>query len=628
MRYDAMTQRMMTQHLHGRTQCASHLISRWTRCLSLVAASTLLLPLHAQLSLPYNGTTASSTTLFQITQRGTGGVASFSLVNPSATTPALFAQTSASQPAIFARSLKTSGAIYGALFEVRSSEGRGVLGYARATTGATIGVYGLSESVAGTGVLGAVYVTSGRTYGVRGKVLSPSGYAGYFEGRGYFSGNLGIGTPNPSQKLHVEGNSYFNGNVGIGTSSPAARLSLGSDNANTKLALWQGSGANDLMGFGIGPGQFRLHLHHSGNRFSFLNAPNGTEIMTILGSGNVGIGTSSPSERLHVNGNIRLADDRSIFGLDQLMGYNDLRLYGDANGGPDLFIAANGNVGIGTGSPSQRLHVEGVSYFNGNVGIGTSSPRTRLHVEGNGFFSGDALVGGNWLSVGGGGSPYDHWRVAIRAVDAGGGQWVGYIETRGANESSNVLITFPSGHPNHGSVSVYNAANNIEAGIYVDPDGYGIVWGDFKNFRVPDPEDPTRDIWYASIEGPEAAMYVRGTARLVNGRAWIELPDHFRKLADEQGMTVQLTPLSPDSKGLCVVRKGLDGIEVVELLNGRGNYEFDWRVEAVRKEHRNFQVYRPWDEVLPGGIDPAEAWEARLKSIQARQARQQAQNTK
>jgi hypothetical protein len=89
-------------------------------------------------------------------------------------------------------------------------------------------------------------------------------------------------------------------------------------------------------------------------------------------------------------------------------------------------------------------------------------------------------------------------------------------------------------------------------------------------------------------------------------------------------MTVQLTPLSPDSKGLCVVRKGLDGIEVAELLNGRGNYEFDWEVKAVRKEHRDFQVYRPWDEVMPSGTDPAEAWEARLKSIQERQARQQA----
>jgi hypothetical protein len=40
------------------------------------------------------------------------------------------------------------------------------------------------------------------------------------------------------------------------------------------------------------------------------------------------------------------------------------------------------------------------------------------------------------------------------------------------------------------------------------------------------------------------------------------------------------------------------------------------------KEFRDFRVYRPWDEALPGDTDPAEAWQARLQSIQERQARQ------
>jgi hypothetical protein len=502
------------------------------------------------------------------------------------------------------------------------------------------------------------------------------------------------------------------GNVGIGTSSPSVRLSLGNDNANTKLAIWDG-GTSGVMGFGVSPSQFRIHLPSPSNRFSFLDAPSGNEVMTILGSGNVGIGTSNPSERLHVNGNIRLADDRSIFGLDMLVGYNDLKLYGDATGGPDLYIAANGNVGIGTSSPSVRLSLGndnantklaiwdggtsgvmglgvGPNQFrlhlantsnrfsfldapsgneimtilgSGNVGIGTSSPQARLHVSGTAFFTqgnttfqvlpnqlfgqtasnaatleipgngtlgiwdalsvqGNMHVGGNLFTLGGGTDPT--WRRVSAGVDpAGGGLYVGFFKLLGANGNNNVMLSYITGFPNHGAITVYDEDGNQRAGMYVEDNGTGALWAGVKLFRVPDPDVATRDIWYGCIEGPELAMYVRGTARLVNGRARIELPDHFRKLADEQGMTVQLTPRSAESKGLAAVQVSLNGIEVVELLNGRGNYEFDWRVEAVRKEHRDFRVYRPWDEVMPAGTDRAQAWEARLKSIQDRQARQQ-----
>ncbi len=157
--------------------------------------------------------------------------------------------------------------------------------------------------------------------------------------------------------------------------------------------------------------------------------------------------------------------------------------------------------------------------------------------------------------------------------------------------------------------------------MVVDAAGDGVVFGDVKTFRAPDPHDPRTDIWYASIEGPEAALYLRGTAKLAGGRATITFPDHFRNLAAAAGMTVQLTPLSSDSKGLAVVRKGLDGVEVRELHNGAGDYEFDWRVEAARKEHVNFRVVRPWDEMLSSDEDREKAWQARLKSIERRKMR-------
>jgi hypothetical protein len=449
---------------------------------------------------------------------------------------------------------------------------------------------------------------------------------------------------------------YTDGNVGIGTSSPSVRLSLGNDNANTKLALWDG-GSLGVMGFGVGPSQFRIHLPRSSNRFSFLDAPNGNEIMTILGSGNVGIGTSNPSERLHVNGNIRLADDRSIFGLDSLVGYNDLKLYGDANRNQGIVIYPDGDVWVGPPhayytQPYAKLTTNGMLEVLGEVSISDPGIRTAFAIKPNNLFganhdeavtldilnsngtlgiwdnlsvTGDLHAGGSRFTLGGGTDP--SWRRVEAGLDSYSGLYVGYFVLLGANGNNNVVLAY-TGNLNHGGIAVCDANGNGQAGMYVADNGNGVVWGDSKNFRVPDPDDATRDIWYGCIEGPELAMYVRGTARLVNGRARIELPDHFRKLADEQGMTVQLTPRSAESKGLAAVQVSLNGIEVVELLNGRGNYEFDWEVKAVRKEHRDFRVYRPWDEVLPGGTDPAQAWEARLKSIQDRQARQQAKEDK
>jgi len=388
---------------------------------------------------------------------------------------------------------------------------------------------------------------------------------------------------------------YNDGNVGIGTNSPAARLSLGGGNANTKLAIWQGGTASEVMGLGVGAAQFRLHLNNASDRFSFLNAPNGTEVMTIRGDGNVGIGTSSPQARLHVNGGNAYFTNNTT--LQILPG--------------TLFGTSDSNVAT--------LEIPG----DGTLGVWDN-----LTVAGTLRAYGDLNVGGSYFSLGGGTDP-TYRRVEVFVDDRGGGAYTGAVRTLGPNGNWNTLLGHTAGYPNHGALAVADAAGNPQAAMRVEGDGHGVVWADFKLFRVPDPDDATRDIYYGCIEGPELAMYVRGTARLVNGRARIELPDHFRKLADEQGMTVQLTPRSAESKGLAAVRVSLDGIEVAELLNGRGNYEFDWRVEAVRKEHRDFQVYRPWDEVLLGGTDPAEAWQARLKSIQERQARQQSRtNTK
>jgi hypothetical protein len=53
-----------------------------------------------------------------------------------------------------------------------------------------------------------------------------------------------------------------------------------------------------------------------------------------------------------------------------------------------------------------------------------------------------------------------------------------------------------------------------------------------------------------------------------------------------------LTPLSASSKGLAVIQKGLTSIEVQELFDGKGNYDFDYEIKAVRKGHEDYQIIR------------------------------------
>jgi hypothetical protein len=65
------------------------------------------------------------------------------------------------------------------------------------------GVKGVSTALAGTGMSGEGGHAGVAGYGGYIGVLGQGFYGGYFEGNGYFSGNLGIGTTSPARKLHI-----------------------------------------------------------------------------------------------------------------------------------------------------------------------------------------------------------------------------------------------------------------------------------------------------------------------------------------------------------------------------------------------------------------------------------------
>ena len=95
--------------------------------------------------------------------------------------------------AVRGRAEATSGAAMGGFFSANAPNAKGVLGRNDSLTGNSIGVQGYTESTTGRAVYGWAAGTTGETYAIYGQANSPDGFGGYFNGRGYFSGCVGIG---------------------------------------------------------------------------------------------------------------------------------------------------------------------------------------------------------------------------------------------------------------------------------------------------------------------------------------------------------------------------------------------------------------------------------------------------
>ena len=184
------------------------------------------------------------------------------------------------------------------------------------------------------------------------------------------------------------------GRVGIGTTSPEAKLSFGTSVIDNKLYLYDGP--SDKYGFGIRSSQFMIYSGPLGSSsggitFGKFDGTTFTENVRFTNAGNVGIGTTSPSSKLHIgsayDATMRLSDSRSSGDSQQRF---DSSIVWDAYYSTAARISFEHNDfnvsyrklkfqvgGVTAGSYNNGM----VLQQNGHVGIGTTEPDGRLTIS-------------------------------------------------------------------------------------------------------------------------------------------------------------------------------------------------------------------------------------------------------
>ena len=275
-----------------------------------------------------------------------------------------------------------------------SGPGIGVWGLSGNTAGGGVGVFGTSDGSTGYGVKALGGSATGVNYGLYAATNSNDGYAGYFNGgKNYFSGNVGIGETSPTSPLHVVSDQSVAG-------SNVAYVNNTYSGTNTWIYAIKGQ-VNTTSTYAAGPGVgvYGVSGNSVGGGVGIWGQSNGLNGIAVraqaTSSTGVNYGLYAGTNSDYGFGAYLYGGNYALYAVTS----NPVGYAGYFSGGKNYF---SGDVGIGTTTPAGKLHVNDPASSNTMVLI---TPKAIGAGDSSSLFLGEdrnGLYGMYWMYDGAG----------------------------------------------------------------------------------------------------------------------------------------------------------------------------------------------------------------------------------